>query len=115
MDWKIIEEGKAITVKTFERQAAKDLLPLCTVQLAALEAVFRKYTDKESGEERKTVEFMCGLPVVMESRFSPKITLSEMIDLHQLSVQLPDANERYPGVMVAYFKVPCGSESSPLG
>jgi len=104
VDWKPIEEGKAITVKTFERQAARDLLSLCTVQLAALEAVFRSYIDKESGERRETVEFMCGLPVVMESRFSPKITLSEMIDLHQLPVQLPDANERYPGVMVAYFK-----------
>lgn len=48
---------------------------------------------------------MCGMPVVMESPYSIKVMLSETVDLHQLPVQLPDANDPYPGIMVAYFKV----------
>jgi len=42
--------------------------------------------------------------VPLECPFSPKVMLAEMMDLHQLPVQLPDANEPYPGVMLAYFK-----------
>jgi hypothetical protein len=30
--------------------------------------------------------------------------LADMMDLHQLAVQLPDANDSYPGAMLAYFK-----------
>lgn len=46
--WFTIEEGKAVTVKTFDRQAAKDLAPLSSVQLAAVEAIYRSYVDKKT-------------------------------------------------------------------
>ena len=102
--WFTIEENKAVAIKTFDRQAAKDLIPLSSVQLVGVEAVYRSFVDKKTKEPVERIELMCGMPVVMESQFSTKVMLSETVDLHQLPVQLPDANEAYPGIMVVYFK-----------
>jgi hypothetical protein len=102
--WMTIVDGMAYSVKTFSQKSANDLLPLYTVQLAALEAVYQKFPRKSDGFMIERIELQCGVPVPLECRYSPKVMLADMMDLHQLAVQLPDANNTYPGAMLAYFK-----------
>lgn len=52
--WFHIEDGKAASLKTFDRQAAQDLLPLFTVQLAAVEAVYSEFINKNGILVKKT-------------------------------------------------------------
>ena len=54
VSWFLIEEGQAASLKTFERQAAQDLLPLFTVQLAAVEAVYSEFVNKDGILVKKT-------------------------------------------------------------
>jgi hypothetical protein len=104
MGWFVIEQGKAVSLKTFERQAAKDLTPLYTAQLAAVEAVYQKFTSKKDQKVVERIELQCGLPVPLECPYSPMVMLLDILDLHQLPVQLPRDDEPYPGAMIAYFK-----------
>jgi hypothetical protein len=102
--WAPIEEGKAITLKTFSRDAAANLIPLRMVQLFSVEAQFQTYPRKDTGQMVEKIEFMCGMPVAVVSPFSPKVMLARAMDLHQLPVQLADATNPYPGAMVSYFE-----------
>lgn len=89
VSWMPVEEGQTIYVKTFSEAAAKSLKPLECVQLAGVYASYSVY------EGRVRLELSCAEPVSKgSSSYSPYVTLSRTMDLHQIPVCIPD-----PGVM----------------
>jgi len=92
-----ITDGEPCTLKTFATATALGLGSMQLVQCVSVEASYSVF------EGRARSELMCSTVVPLDKDAPPYLSLSSVVDLQQIPVQLPDLNNTWGPTLLFYF------------
>lgn len=97
IEWLPITDGEVCNIKTFDEAATKRIGMMQPVQCMGVEANYSVW------EGNPRTELLCSAPVPLNTGAPPFVALSELVDLQQIAVQLPDMSKTWGPTMIFYF------------